>query len=218
MPKADMKRKGHQMSSLPLSRGLGPRLPEKRRRPYQYFWSIAAAGHLQHDSAMKNILLAAVMVLATGPLSAQVALDRDAPVAFLGLTFLDTSTEGAYNGVREDETERLKLLEQTVTDRFADEGFTLMDLAPVAEELERTVNPAKCYGCDLRMGEKLGAGYILVGEVQKVSNLILAMNLVMRDVDTGEMVRGMSSEIRSNTDDSWLRGMRYILKNNFFKS
>ena len=68
------------------------------------------------------------------------------------------------------------------------------------------------------MAQKLNAGLVLVGEVQKVSNLILSMNLVMRDVETGRMVRGQSVDIRSNTDDSWLRGIRYILKYNFFKT
>ncbi len=68
------------------------------------------------------------------------------------------------------------------------------------------------------MGERLGADYVLVGEVRKISNLILSVELVLRDVDSGEMLRGLAVDIRSNTDDSWLRGIRYILKNHFFKS
>ena len=167
---------------------------------------------------MLKPLVIVLFVLTAGAAAAQVSLDRGKPVAFFGITFLDTSTEGAYFGEKPVEIARIGLLEDAVRARFTEEGFGFADLAPVVEELERTTNPAKCYGCDLRMGEKLGAGYVLVGEVQKVSNLILSMNLVMRDVETGQMVRGMSVEIRSNTDDSWLRGMRYILKNNFFKT
>ncbi|ARE39090.1 hypothetical protein RGUI_0949 [Rhodovulum sp. P5] len=163
--------------------------------------------------------LAACTVLSTAA-AARVdlpRLDRAGPVAFLGIVFLDTSTEGAYFGERPDELARIALLEDAVRDRFAMEGFTLMDLSPIAQQLENTVNPANCYGCEVRMGRKLGATYVLVGEVQKVSNLILSMNLVMREVETGQMVRGQSVDIRSNTDDSWLRGIRYILKNHFFK-
>nr|WP_159966620.1 DUF3280 domain-containing protein [Profundibacterium mesophilum] len=139
-------------------------------------------------------------------------------VAFLGITFLDTSTEGAYFGARADEAERVMLLEETARARFEKEGFTLLDTAPVAQTLEATVNPANCYGCELRMGQTLGADYVLVGEVQKVSNLILSMNLVLRETRTGDMVRGRSVDIRSNTDESWLRGVRYILKNHFFET
>ncbi len=144
-------------------------------------------------------------------------LIEDASVAFLGLTFIDTSTEGAYFAAREDEAQRIDLLESAIKARFEEEGMTFVDLAAVTEELGRTKNAADCNGCELRMGERLGADYVLVGEVQKVSNLILSMNLVMREPETGTMVRGQSVEIRSNTDDSWLRGMRYILKNNIFR-
>ena len=145
-------------------------------------------------------------------------LEPGATVAFLGLTFIDTSAEGELNGPRDDETARVALLDEAVVDRFVEEGFILVSTEPVAGELANTVNPANCYGCELRMAQKLDADYVLVGEVQKVSNLILSMNLVLRDVATGEMLRGQSVDIRSNTDDSWLRGIRYILNNHFFKS
>ena len=166
--------------------------------------------------ALAIALFAAAPAALAQPMPTEPLID-DASVAFLGLTFIDTSTEGAYFAAREDEAQRIALLEDAVAARFAEEGMTFLDLAPVAEELDRTKNPADCYGCELRMGERLGADYVLVGEVQKVSNLILSMNLVMRDTATGRMVRGQSVEIRSNTDDSWLRGMRYILKNNVFR-
>lgn len=67
------------------------------------------------------------------------------------------------------------------------------------------------------MAAKLDAAYVLTGVVQKVSNLIISMNLVMRDVASGEVVRGRSVDVRSNTDKSWLRGMNYILKTSIFK-
>lgn len=161
------------------------------------------------------LTLAALLVLTV--VSAADEFVSGSKVAFLGLTFVDTSTEGAYNGVRADETERLALLERLVKDRFRQEGMILMDLAPIAETLENTVNPANCYGCEIRMAKTLGADFVLVGVVQKVSNLILSMNLVMREVATGEVVRARVVDIRSNTDQSWARGMNYILKTAFFK-
>ncbi len=153
---------------------------------------------------------------------ATAVLAEEAPVApgtvaFLGIHFLDTSAEGAYYGERPEERVRIGLLEDEVRTRFATEGFTFLDLSPIAEEFDRVVNPANCYGCDVRMARKLGADYVLVGEVQKVSNLILSMNLILRETGEGRMVRGQSVDIRSNSDESWLRGIRYILKNNIFK-
>ncbi|WP_417728983.1 DUF3280 domain-containing protein [Roseovarius sp.] len=149
--------------------------------------------------------------------SAAMAQGRDgASVAFLGITFIDTSTEGAYNPVRADETARLVLVQDYVRSRFAESGFALLDLSPIAEDLATVSNPADCYGCETRLAARLDADYVLVGEVQKVSNLILSMNLVLRAVPSGVVVRARAVDIRSNTDDSWLRGMRYIFKTHIF--
>lgn len=173
---------------------------------------------------MNRMLLLVLAILLPAIAAAQVADERDtvltpgASVAFLGITFIDTSTEGAYDGERPDQTARTVLLEEAVRSRFTEEGFVLVDTAPVAERLEATTNPAECYGCDVRMAEQLGADYVLVGEVQKVSNLIISMNLVMRAVPEATMVRGLSVDVRSNTDESWMRGLNYILKNHFFKT
>ena len=140
-----------------------------------------------------------------------------AKIAFFGLTFIDTSTEGAYNGVREDETLRVAMLEDYVREQFNERGFTLLPVDAVAEDMNRVANVADCNFCDVLMARDLEADYSVVGEVQKVSNLILAMNLVVRDTEHGKYVRGLSVDIRGNNDKSWLRGMRYILKNNVFK-
>lgn len=67
------------------------------------------------------------------------------------------------------------------------------------------------------MARALGADYAVVGEVQKVSNLILAMNLYVKEVSTGRQIRGQAVDIRGNTDESWQRGMRYILERNIFR-
>lgn len=163
-------------------------------------------------------LLALLATLAAGPARAEglAAPDPAGPVAFLGLSFIDTSTKGAYFGERADESARLALLEDEIARRFRSEGFALADLTPAAAEIESTANPARCYGCEVRIARKLDASLVLVGEVQKVSNLILSMNLVLRRVPDGQIVRARAVDIRSNTDASWLRGIRYIMDNHFF--
>lgn len=169
---------------------------------------------------MKHLVLAVALLAAAmgfGAPSSAAPLETESSVAFFGLTFIDTSTEGAYFGAREDEAQRIALLETLVAEAFEERGFRLLDLAPVEATLDRVVNPADCNGCEVRMAQELGARYAVVGEVQKVSNLILSMNLVVRDSDSGAMVKGLSVDIRGNNDKSWLRGMRYILRNNTFK-
>jgi hypothetical protein len=158
------------------------------------------------------------LVACTGALSAAAEpLKPGASLAFFGLTFIDTSTEGAIMGAREDEAARMQMLQAYVVAQFTERGFTFLDTAPVHEEINRIANPADCNGCEVRAAAKLGADYSVVGEVQKVSNLILSMNLVVRHAADGAFAKGQSVEIRGNNDNSWRRGMRYILRNNVFK-
>jgi hypothetical protein len=48
--------------------------------------------------------------------------------------------------------------------------------------------------------------------VQKVSDLILNINLVIEDAKTGKQVAGGSVDIRGNTDESWSRGLRFLFE------
>ena len=48
--------------------------------------------------------------------------------------------------------------------------------------------------------------------VQKVSNLILNMNIYLRDVHTGHS-SAASADMRGNTDESWSRAMSYLVRN-----
>ena len=100
--------------------------------------------------------------------------------------------------------------------RFDAKGSELLDLEPVWQVLERI--PANYHGSELCMGRALQADYVLVGEVQNAPYLILTMNLVMRETKSGHMVRGLSVDVRSKTDRSWRRGMRFILSRLFFQS
>ena len=166
---------------------------------------------------MKILALLLILMGLSGTQSRAAELVPGSRMAFFGMHFIDTSTEGAYNGQRPDEVQRIEMIDAYIADQFTERGFTLVDLSPVQNVIDRTVNTADCNFCDVLMARELGVEYSVVGEVQKVSNLILAMNIVIRDAAEGQHVKGMSVEIRGNNDDSWLRGVRYILKNNIFR-
>jgi hypothetical protein len=68
-----------------------------------------------------------------------------------------------------------------------------------------------CNGCELEVGRRLGVERIGVCWVQKVSNLILNINLRVEDVATGQTVFQRSVDIRGNTDQSWRRGVRSLV-------
>ena len=90
--------------------------------------------------------------------------------------------------------------------------FVLLDIAPVNAAAHGSHWQA-CGGCDVQYAQQLGADLAITGVVQKVSNLILNMNVYMRDVHTGHLVTFMSADMRGNTDESWSRAASYLLRN-----
>ncbi|MCP4410012.1 MAG: DUF2380 domain-containing protein [Gammaproteobacteria bacterium] len=50
------------------------------------------------------------------------------------------------------------------------------------------------------------------GTVQKVSNLILNINVYIADVETNQFIFIKSVDIRGNTDKSWTRGLNWLLR------
>ena len=74
-------------------------------------------------------------------------------------------------------------------------------------------NLQACGGCDVKLAQDLGADLEITGTVQKVSNVILNINIYLHDVHTGRMVTVMSADMRGNTDESWTRATSYLIRN-----
>jgi hypothetical protein len=112
-----------------------------------------------------------------------------------------------------DERDRLMRAGDQLRKELADSGkFTVVDIAPVNAAAHGS-NLQACGGCEVRFAEQLGADLAITGVVQKVSNLILNMNIYLRDVRTGQIVTAVSADLRGNTDESWSRAMSYLLRN-----
>jgi hypothetical protein len=135
--------------------------------------------------------------------------------AIFDFELIDTSLEGATNGPRADETARLVRLGDQLRMLVTNSGkFEVIDIAPVRTEARKT-NLQACGSCDADFAQKLGAEVSITGTVQKVSNLILNINLYARAVATREPLVAMSVDIRGNTDESWSRGLEYLVSTRF---
>lgn len=140
--------------------------------------------------------------------------DSPKKIAVFNFDLIDDSQEGEMNGVRGDETQRLVLISDELRRLLkADGRYQAVDLTSIAADIERLKPMYKCNHCEDELARKVGADYVMIGTVQKVSNLILNLNLYVRDVKAEKIIQGMSSDIRSNSDDSWLHGVRYVVKN-----
>ena len=70
-----------------------------------------------------------------------------------------------------------------------------------------------CGGCEFEYGKQLGADYAAWIVVQKVSDLILNLNVYMVDTAAKKLAFVHSVDIRGNMDKSWTRGITYLVKN-----
>lgn len=130
---------------------------------------------------------------------------------------IDDSQEGETYGVRADETTRLAMISAELRKAVgASDRYDLAETGPIAAEIDQKRPIYKCNQCEDDLARKVGAQVLMIGTVQKVSNLILNLNLYVKDVQSGQVTQVMSSDIRGNTDESWLRGVRYVIKNQLF--
>ena len=162
------------------------------------------------------VLLAAVLHGALAAPSASVA--APARIAVFDFELIDTSLQGEVQGIDPADQARLRMIETELRQRLEESGrFQLVDTAPVAEQIDAAGILWSCNGCEVGIAKRLDAELALVGWVQKVSNLMLNFNVVIRDTATREQVFAGSVDIRGNTDESWQHGIRYLLKNRLLK-
>jgi hypothetical protein len=134
-------------------------------------------------------------------------------IAVMDFELIDDTLETAKF---EEQQERLTSITRQLKEAFTREGFyVVLDTAP-ADELIRSLRASQnlraCNGCELDVGKTLGADRVALGWVQKVSNLILNINLEVKDVRTGRTVLQKSVDIRGNTDQSWARGISFMVR------
>ncbi|WP_298260598.1 DUF3280 domain-containing protein [Bradyrhizobium sp.] len=158
---------------------------------------------------MRAFIVFALLLMPIGSAPTRAA---DPPrLAVFDLEMLDTSLQGQMNGPRADEQERLLRAGDQLRKELGESGkFRIVDIAPVNVAAHQS-NLQACGGCDVKLAQQLNADLEMTGLVQKVSNLILNINLYLRDVHTGRLVTAASADMRGNTDESWSRTMRYLI-------
>ena len=53
----------------------------------------------------------------------------------------------------------------------------------------------------------------MLGLVQKFSDTLLAVSIQVIDAETGALKNSYSAGLQGNTDEAWLRGVSYIVRN-----
>jgi hypothetical protein len=132
--------------------------------------------------------------------------------AVFDLELVDTSQE-AERGERADQTARIALVSAELRRLLADSGqVQVVDLTSWAAQIQDKSPLSKCNGCVEDLAREARADLAVSGIVQKTSNLILSFVVEVTEVSSGR-VRAGQVDIRGNTDETWLRGVRWIVKN-----
>lgn len=154
------------------------------------------------------------LALLLSAISAVAARAAPLKAAVFPFVFEDTSPEPPQPA----ELARLHKIDAQLKQLLAQSGrYTIADTAPVAAKAGAN-NLATCQACAVSLAKQLGADVAVIAWVQKVSNLILNINAVIRSVATGKMVAAGSVDIRGNTDLSWSRGVSYLVANRLLAS
>ena len=173
----------------------------RRRAPLAAFGIVAFL-------LLVSIVVSSRVVAAASTPSAQVK-----SVAVLGVQFINDHE--ALEPTTDAERARLASIEELFKSKLEASGQYKFVQIPADTKAKIAGGPeiGNCGGCEIGYGEQLGGDLVAWVVVQKVSNLILNINVYMADVVTKKMTFVHSVDIRGNTDDSWLRGMTYMVKN-----
>ena len=112
------------------------------------------------------------------------------------------------------ELNRLKLAYDEFTKLLtAGGGYETVDLAPVAALIEAKSPIHECKGCEIDLARQVGADVAYIVVMEKASDTMLNMHVWEVDVGRAGVVRTATAVVQGNTDDAWLGGVRWIVKN-----
>lgn len=154
------------------------------------------------------------MVLAAGmALAPQNAMAAPLKAAVFPFEYVDLG-EGPHAKPPPPEADRLALITALLRERLgAAGGYSLVDLAASADAIGKSPPLRDCQRCAEEIARGVGAQIAVVGYVQKVSNLILNINITVSDAQTARVLAAGSADIRGNTDETWSRGVEWLVKN-----
>ena len=133
--------------------------------------------------------------------------------AIFPFELIDVSIEGEIAGHRAEGRRLAVVTEELRRLAARDGGYELVDLSGFAADIEKAAPLHKCGGCEADIARSAGADLAITGIVRKVSNLILNVTIQVRDASTGKPNRVFQADIRGNTDESWIRGIRWLVAN-----
>ena len=131
----------------------------------------------------------------------------------LNLELVDSS--GEVTDQREDHERRLAAVREILASELdAREVYAVVDPGKIQAEIDATRKRQylhACNGCEIRFAREVDADRVLTGHVRKVSSLIMALWVDIKDADSGRPVLREVLDFRGDTDQAWQRAALYLV-------
>jgi len=142
------------------------------------------------------------------------AADAPEPIAVIGFELVDEQPDPARD---EAMRRRLAAIHAQLEQGLQAQGlYRVVDTAPARALIDtardRNAFVYRCNACFGEIGQRLGTRLVLVGWVQRVSELILNINISVRDAQTDAELLAKSVDLRGNNDESFARGIHFMLR------
>jgi Protein of unknown function (DUF2380) len=165
------------------------------------------------------LVSACVAVLGIAGLPASAQSEGAAPSGLRSLAVLDFELVDDQNNPLTKVAQEVRLrnatlqLQQELAQR---QLYRVVDPAPSRDLQIRLRSQQeflyRCDDCAEQVGRLLGVDLVMATWVQKVSELILNLNVQILDVKAQKVVFTKSVDMRGNDDVSWTRAVRYLVR------
>lgn len=168
-----------------------------------------------------GLSLSVLMALAAIPAQAQdfegavrATIAHPPKLAVFDFELADFSGGGPLAGESPAETARLRRVTKLARQLIEQSGrYRLVDTA-AADDVEQVKTHwlRHCNGCDADIAMKLGADQSFLGIVQKLSVLVHTVVFQIRDTRTGKLILNVQTDLRGDTDESWMRSVTWLIE------
>lgn len=112
-----------------------------------------------------------------------------------------------------DQAERIRTTTGALRQELAETGkYEMVDLSADSDRIAKLGYQRSCVTCFMDLARERGAEVAVFGTVNKVSTLILSMDIKVLSVETGKEVARGVADIRGDNDRAWLRGMQWLVR------
>lgn len=150
------------------------------------------------------------------PLAVQAQSKEILSVAVLPFDLVDYSADQRPRIVQEQKRWAARLTRRVRQEISRTKEYRIVDNTPAKPLIDKLqagyAHPSECPSCALEIGQRLHADRILIGQIRKMSSLIVFLQITVVDVPTEKTIYTRGVEIKGNNYAMWSRAAQTLLQ------